>query len=93
MMGTFFIIVFSLCPWFLRSSKTLEISGIHECFLCANKVSLDGPLDGFRLGAGYQRNQPCDQRVRTLSLIALGGKGKGLEIELLINYTYMTKLL
>ena len=93
MIGTFFIIIFSLGPWFLRSSKTLEISGIHECSLCANEVSLDGPLDSFRLGAGYQRNQPCDQRVRTLSLITLRGKGKGLEIELLINYTYMMKVL
>jgi len=44
-------------------------------------------------GAGYQKNQPCDQRVRTLSLITLRGKGKGLEIELLINYTYMMKVL
>ena len=93
MIGTFFIIIFSLGPWFLRSSKTLEISGIHECFLCANEVSLDGTLDGFKLGAGYQKNQPCDQRVRTLSLITLRGKGKGLEIELLINYTYMMKVL
>ena len=30
MIGTFFIIIFSLGPWFLRSSKTLEISGVHK---------------------------------------------------------------
>ena len=50
-----------------------------------NEVTFRKSLDHFRMGAGHQRNQPCDERVEAFSLIPrLSGRGEGLEIE--FNY-------
>lgn len=62
----------------------------------ANKVTFRKSLDHFRMGAGHQRNQPCDERVEAFSLIPLTfweGRGARDRVQLptvddLTNHTY-----
>ena len=61
-------------------NKLLEIYRVY-----ADEITLGGLLGSFRLGAGYQRNQPCRWRAETFSPTLWPLKKEGLEIELTNN--------